>query len=117
MVIGSFQILNLIRNKIPFVLVAVCYSQDEKELILQDFKKVLGPVEKNYLDRILRFTDQVSPVDFLNIFATEKMNKDGPILFIGHKDELAKQFAQHFQDNDYINAYYVLGGSAELHLE
>lgn len=117
MVIGSFQILNLIRNKIPFMLVAVCSDPNEKELILQDFKKVFGPVEKIYLDRILRFADATA-AEFLKTLQQEsQVKKDSPIVFIGRTDELSKPYAQYFQDNEFVNAYYVIGGSAELHLE
>jgi hypothetical protein len=115
-VIGSFQILNLIRNKVPFMLVGISTTDESQEKLLHDLKNVLNPMERVYLDRVLQLT-QATPEEFLKKLQADKISQSHPIVFISSPDDLSKKFAQHFQEQNFINAYYVLGGSAELHLE
>ncbi|PIS10059.1 MAG: MFS transporter [Bdellovibrio sp. CG10_big_fil_rev_8_21_14_0_10_47_8] len=101
--IGFFQFDNLVRNRIPFVLIRT-------EL---DVETMFPATERAYLQT---HTSVVSELDWKQVTAhlTErKVNKEDPVLILCQDGKKSQAIADRLSAQ-YMNVYYVLGGFQSL---
>lgn len=98
--IGSFQIENLIRNRVPFFLL-----KDES-----DITKFFGPMERVHLQ-----TYSVPLSEFSTAFAEAQLKERGvqvqtPLVVLCSDGYRSQKLAEDLESQGYLNVYYVLDG-------
>lgn len=95
MPIGYFQFENLIRTRVPFVLISWGF----------DFKEWFRGLEKMHVEQVLRRVDQL-PM----LLPELQQNLEQPIVFVCHDGKQSKAQMEKFESLGFKNVFYVIGG-------
>lgn len=101
--IGFFQITNLIRNKVPFTLLAVD----------------LNDVETSHgeLNQLMAKAIAASSPSFLEKLTALELPKEQPIVLLCKEGALSLDFSKILESKGFLNVYHVKGGWQGLLIE
>lgn len=99
--IGAFQFENLIRNRIPFVLINLGV----------DTSGLFPSFHQSHLDRQTR---QSTPENALQLIRQEGLPAEQAILLVCPDGSACKPLAARFEEAGYGNVYWVSGGIEAL---
>lgn len=99
-ILGAFQLDNLMRARVPFVLVRTN----------MDIEGVFGVMEKMHLRNVSIVLEKLDAIELLPKFTERNLTKNDPIVILDHEESPAKALAENLATLGYTNVFYVGGG-------
>jgi rhodanese-related sulfurtransferase len=99
--IGFFQLDNLIRNRVPFILLSEELPYDEI---------FLGPALLQAQSLILKFAASDDEDQLLQKLEQHPLSKSVPIVVVGREPHAVNKRAESLSEKGFLNIYYAEGG-------
>ena len=99
--IGFFQFDNLLRNRIPFLLLKQASA---------DVESMFGPMERSHVRNFSLPLEQMDLPAAQAALADRQAQKDSPVVVLCENGKASLALAQKLSEQGYLNVYYVLEG-------
>ncbi len=99
--LGFFQFDNLLKNRVPFVLIS--YGVD--------FKNFTTGIFQNHLERHIVNLD---PKETISYFEKQNFSKEQSLVLVCPSGDVSRKMAIKLEKSGYKNVYFITGGHASL---